>query len=149
MQRSRQEIVADVIALLRQLADDWDYSGEITEATYLGADMGFESLDIVVLGTAIQEHYGQVMPFTDFFAEIGQREQRDIAISEWVDFVHTHLNAQPVTPRTRRYQHESASGVDRVGWRDLDRARRTDAGWHDAVPAGLSWRPARVRRCAR
>ena len=97
MQRSRQEIVTDVIALLRQLADDWDYSGEITEATYLGADMGFESLDIVVLGTAIQEHYGQVMPFTDFFAEIGQREQRDIAISEWVDFIHTHLNAQAAT----------------------------------------------------
>jgi acyl carrier protein len=95
MQRSRQEIVADVIALLRQLADDWDYSGEITEDTYLGADMGFESLDIVVLGTAVQERYGQVMPFTDFFAEIGQREQRDIAIREWVDFIHTHLSAQP------------------------------------------------------
>jgi acyl carrier protein len=96
MQRSREEIEADVVALLRQLADDWDYSGEITAETYLGADMGFESLDIVVLGTAIQEHYGKVMPFTDFFAEIGQREQRDIAIREWVDFIYIHLNAQPV-----------------------------------------------------
>lgn len=92
MYKTREEVMADVLQLLNQLADDWEYGGEITPQTYLFADMGLESLDVVVLATAIQEHYGRVMPFPEFFAEIGQREIRDISVGEWVDFVHRHLN---------------------------------------------------------
>jgi acyl carrier protein len=92
MSKTREGVMADVLHLLDQLADDWEYSGEITPQTYFFAEMGFESLDIVVLATSIQEHYGQVMPFPEFFAEIGQRENRDISVGEWVDFVHKHLN---------------------------------------------------------
>ena len=92
MHRTRQEVMADVVRLLSRLADDWEYYGEITPQMYLFTDMGLESLDIVVLATSIQEHYGRVMPFPEFFAEIGQREIRDISVGEWVDFVHQHLN---------------------------------------------------------
>ena len=92
MNKTREGVMTDVLRLLGQLADDWEYYGEITPETYFFADMGFESLDIVVLATSIQEHYGQVMPFPEFFAEIGQREVRDISVGEWVDFVHQHLN---------------------------------------------------------
>ena len=95
MKRSHEEILADVMLLLRQLADDWEYSGDITEDTYLLADMGFESLDVVVLGTAVQERYGRVLPFPELFAEIGQRELRDISVGEWVDFIYEHLNDVP------------------------------------------------------
>jgi len=84
--------MADVVRVLGQLADDWEYYGEITPQTRLFADMGLESLDIVVLATSIQEHYGRVMPFPEFFAELGQREIRDISVGEWVDFVYKHLN---------------------------------------------------------
>jgi acyl carrier protein len=92
MSKTREGVMADVLHLLDQLADDWEYSGEITPQTYFFTEMGFESLDIVVLATSIQEHYGQVMPFPEFFAEIGQRDIRDISVGEWVDFVHKHLN---------------------------------------------------------
>jgi acyl carrier protein len=92
MNKTREEVMGDVLHLLSQLADDWEYSGEIAPETYFFADMGFESLDIVVLATSIQEHYGRVMPFPEFFAEVGQREIRDISVGEWVDFVHQHLN---------------------------------------------------------
>jgi len=91
--RSREEILMDVLRLLQQLADDWEYSGEITEDTYFFSEMGFESLDIVVLATSVQEHYKQVMPFPELFAELGERENQDISVGEWVDFVHEHLNA--------------------------------------------------------
>ena len=94
MKKTRGEILADVLQLLRELADDWEYGSDITENTYLFADMGLESLDGVVLGTAVQEHYGQVLPFPEFFAEVGQRELRDISVGEWVDFVYRHLNSR-------------------------------------------------------
>lgn len=95
MKKGREEILADVLLLLHRLADDWEYDGDVTEDTYLFADMGFESLDVVVLATAVQEHYGQVLPFPEFFAEIGQRELRDISVGQWVDFVYRHLNDVP------------------------------------------------------
>lgn len=93
MKRAREDILADILHLLRQLADDWEYSEEITEETRLFQDMGLESLDVVVLATAVQEHYKQVLPFPEFFARVGEREQRDIAVGEWVDFVYEHLDA--------------------------------------------------------
>jgi acyl carrier protein len=93
---SREEVLADVVLLLRKVADDWEYSGEITPDTCLIADMGFESLAVVVLGAAVQEHYKQVLPFPKLFAEIGQRERRDVSVGEWADFIHEHLGEVPL-----------------------------------------------------
>lgn len=92
MKISREEVLSDVLSRLRELADDWEYSGPITLSTYFFANLGFESLDVVVLAASVQEHYGQVLPFPELFAEIGERELRDISVGEWVDFIHQHLN---------------------------------------------------------
>jgi acyl carrier protein len=50
-----------------------------------------ESLDLVVLGTSLQDRYGR-LPFSEFLAEIGQRpvEERDISVGELVAFVGGH-----------------------------------------------------------
>ena len=92
MKKSRKEVLADVLQFLGRLADDWEYSDAITEDTYLLADMGLASLDVVILANAVQEHYGQVFPFPEFFAEIGQREFRDVSVGEWVDFIYANLD---------------------------------------------------------
>ena len=89
-------IMADVLNLLNQLSRDWEYSGEITSDTLLFADVGFESIDAVVLASFVQEHYGRPFPFPQLLAEIGQRDVKDLRISELVDFIHQHLNAAPV-----------------------------------------------------
>jgi acyl carrier protein len=81
-----------VLSLLRKLADDWEYTGEITPQTRFFADMGLGSLDVVVLGTAVQEHYKQVFPFAELFARVGRRAMPDIPVGEWVDFIHQHLD---------------------------------------------------------
>lgn len=94
MQKTREEVMADVLGLLHQLADDWEYTGDITPQTRFFADMNLASLDIVILGTAVQEHYSKILPFAELFADLGQRDIPDIPISEWVDFIHTHLNGQ-------------------------------------------------------
>jgi len=92
MKASRDQIMSDVLGLLRTLADDWEYTGEITPQTRFFADMGLGSLDVVVLGTAVQEHYKQVLPFAELFARVGQRTMPDIPVGEWVDFIHQHLD---------------------------------------------------------
>ena len=77
MTSNREEVLRHITQLLSDVARDWDYSRAIGPETQLFSELGFESLDIVVLGTAIQEHYRKPMPFSDLFAEIGQRDKRD------------------------------------------------------------------------
>jgi len=93
MRQSRSTILNDVLAHIQRLADDWEYDGEITEETTFFGDMGLESLDIVVLATAVQEQYRMTLPFSEFFAEIGQRARRDVTVGEWVDFIHSSITS--------------------------------------------------------
>jgi acyl carrier protein len=88
-------ILTDVIDLLQQLARDWEYSGEITPDTFLFADLGFESIDAVILASFVQEHYGRPFPFPQLLADIGQRDVKDLRVSELVGFVYQHLDGAP------------------------------------------------------
>lgn len=85
------QVLADVLDLMTQLAGDWEYAEEITPSTRLLGDLGLESLDLVVLGTSIQQRYGR-LPFAEFLAEIGQRPvaERDVTVGELVQFVCQH-----------------------------------------------------------
>jgi len=91
MNVTRERIMEDVLGLLRQLAGDWEYTGEIKAETRFFADMGLQSLDVVVLGTAIQELYGRRLPFVELFSQVGQRNLPDIPVNEWVDFIYKHM----------------------------------------------------------
>jgi acyl carrier protein len=91
MNPSREQILGYVLQVLEELRAEWDYSAPIGPHTRLVADLTFESLDLVVLGTSIQEHYQAQIPFAEFLAEIGQRAQRDATVAELVDFVHRQL----------------------------------------------------------
>jgi acyl carrier protein len=88
---SRAEVWDATVSLLRQLAEDWDYSGEIGEDTLMFGDLGFQSLDAVVLGNTLQERFGRPIPFADLLTTIGQREINDVTIAEWVDFTYNYL----------------------------------------------------------
>jgi acyl carrier protein len=96
MNTINQEIIlTDVLNLLKELARDWEYSGEITPQTWLFADLGFESIDAVILASFVQDHYGRPFPFPQLLANIGQRDVKDLRISELVGFIHQHLSAVP------------------------------------------------------
>jgi acyl carrier protein len=87
-------VLAGVLDLLNELADDWEYDGVIGPDTYFLADLGLESLEIVVLGTMIQQQYGR-LPFAEYLEELGQRpvEERDVTVAEVVAFVCEHRQA--------------------------------------------------------
>jgi acyl carrier protein len=84
-------ILADVLKLVDRLAGDWDYDGVVTPETRFLADLGLESLDLVVLGALLQQEHGP-LPFAEFLAELGTRpvEERDVTVLELVEFVSVH-----------------------------------------------------------
>ena len=84
-------VLNGVLEMLTELSGDWEYDGDITPDTYFLADLGLESLDIVVLGTLIQQRYGR-LPYAEYLEELGQRpvEERDITVAELVAFVCAH-----------------------------------------------------------
>lgn len=94
MRPDREEIREYIIELLQGLAEDWDYLGSLVPETGIFSDLGLESLDAVILGTTIQEHYKQQMPFAQLLSEVGQKEVPELSIAELVDFVDIHLTAE-------------------------------------------------------
>jgi phosphopantetheinyl transferase/acyl carrier protein len=104
MRPSRQDILDYLLQKMGELTEDWDYPDPVRAESLLFTELGFESLDAVVLCTAIQEHYQTPMPFAELLAEIGQ-QQRDLSIDELTDFVNTHLGGPAGTgSATRRVQ---------------------------------------------
>jgi acyl carrier protein len=95
MTRVDPAVMAGVLAMLDELAGDWEYDGAIGPETRFVADLGLESLEIVVLGTLLQQRYGR-LPFAEFLEELGRRpvEERDLTVAELVAFVCEHR--QPI-----------------------------------------------------
>ncbi len=90
---SNEQIMADLARILRNF-DGREYSGPIDAHTRFFADLNLASIDAVVLGERITEHYGQRLPFNAFLAEVGRRQQRDAELGELVHFLHHHLNSR-------------------------------------------------------
>ncbi len=104
MRPSRQEILDYLLQKMGELTQDWDYPDPVRPESLLFTELGFESLDAVVLCTAIQEHYQTPMPFAELLAEIGQ-QQRDLSIDELANFVNTNLGGTAgAESATRRLQ---------------------------------------------
>jgi acyl carrier protein len=88
------QVMDGILELLSEAQGDWEYEGEIGPDTRFVADLGLESLEIVVLSTMVQQRYGR-LPFPQFFDEIGQRpvEQRDLSVADLAAFVCEHRQA--------------------------------------------------------
>jgi acyl carrier protein len=98
MKPTQPEILAYVLKTVQDLCQDWDYADTVGPESLLFTGLGMESLDAVVLCTAIQEHYRIQMPFAELLADIGQ-QQRDLSIAELAWFVGQHIVANPPAER--------------------------------------------------
>ncbi|HXN36803.1 MAG TPA: acyl carrier protein [Solirubrobacteraceae bacterium] len=85
------QVLQAILALLEEAQGDWEYTGEIGADTCFVADLGLESLEIVVLSTMVQQQFGK-LPFPQFFEEIGQRpvDERDLTVADVAMFVCEH-----------------------------------------------------------
>jgi acyl carrier protein len=101
MDITRDQVRDYVLQKLQELSQDWDNPAspaDVSQASLLFSELGFESLDAVVLGVAIQEHFGCPLPFAELLAELGER-RRDLSIGELIDFVYLHLSPTVVEPQ--------------------------------------------------
>jgi acyl carrier protein len=89
---SRTEIL-DVISTVLAADLGVHSSSAIDEDTRFFADLGLASIDAVVLGERLQEHYGRALPYNELMAEIGRRTERDLSIGELVAFLATNLSS--------------------------------------------------------
>ena len=136
---TRDQILADVLQPAGKRRRGLGVRRPVRAETRLFADLAFESLDLVVLGAKVQEHFGQTFPFPEFFAEIGQREVRDLTIGEWVDFIDRHLRTparRAARPPCRR-AHEARRAPHRPRRGDVRHPRSADGDGRDAGAAEL------------
>jgi acyl carrier protein len=103
LSRGREAILRDLVQLLTDMTQDWDlnFSGGITGGTRLTADLGFESIDAVMLIGEIQRLYGRKdLPFERLFLVNGKYVD-DVQVATVADFLTEHL-ARPATAGTPR-----------------------------------------------
>lgn len=99
MMVTRDQVQEYIVGKLVELSQDWDSPAEVSETALMFSELGFESLDAVVLGVAIQEHFVRQLPFAELLAELGE-QRRDLSVGELIDFVCRNLN-QPVAEPQR------------------------------------------------
>ncbi len=87
---THEQIMSDLAGILRDFHGR-QYFGPIGPKTRFSADLGLASIDAIVLGETIEEHYGQKLPFNEFMADLGRRAVRDIELGDLVNFLHQHL----------------------------------------------------------
>lgn len=87
-------VLENVMKVMGDLADEWEYSGPITPNTRFFADMEVRSLDFVILSTAMVKLYGR-LPFDQFYTELSESppEEREVTVREYAEFVRRHLMA--------------------------------------------------------
>jgi acyl carrier protein len=94
MNTTAEHSEAELLEALREIFRDGlgvDPISPIEPETRFFADLGLASIDAVVLGEMIQAHFARPLPYEVLMAEIGARSERDIAISELIAFLKTHL----------------------------------------------------------
>lgn len=85
----------DTIALLQELTSDWDTGLDegFQPTTAIVGDLGFESLDVVYLVTAIEQKYGRRdLPFEKLLMVDG-RYVDDLTVAQIAEFLHEHLGS--------------------------------------------------------
>ncbi len=89
--KSEQEIVSDLATILSDFQGR-QYGGAITSDTMFFADLGFVSIDAVVLGETLQTYFAQPIPFQSFLAELAQEQVQDIGVGRLAAFLHRSIN---------------------------------------------------------
>ena len=99
--RDRNVVRSVLIDTIKDVREDWEISVPIEDDTGLFRDIGFESIDAVALGSSIEEHFDQSLPFADFLTKANEEKWDDVTVGQLVDFLMTHLDgSQAASPGT-------------------------------------------------
>lgn len=79
--------VFEIVVELLQDFEGRQYSAQITRETYFFADLGFASIDAIVLGEHLEQRFDQPIPFASFLSGLAQSEVHDIQVGQLIDFL--------------------------------------------------------------
>lgn len=88
--KTADDILEDLAGILSNFQGR-EYSGKIDRDTRFLADLGFSSIDVVILGEALESHYQTKLPFGAFLSELGKNKVQDVNIGALADFLHQHI----------------------------------------------------------
>jgi acyl carrier protein len=89
------QVTSELVAILESLTGDWEtgFSGQIGSNTKLIADLGFESIDVVHLIVALEEHFRRNdLPFESLLMNEGRYVQ-GLQVGEVAVFLSEHVSS--------------------------------------------------------
>ena len=86
------ELLDDLADLLRHFGGR-EYSGPIGPATCFFADLGFTSIDAVLLGETLEQRYQRKFPFYEFLAEMREQGALDLEVGQLAEFLKRHWHS--------------------------------------------------------
>jgi acyl carrier protein len=88
--RSREQLLADLAGILANF-EGKEYSSAIGPQTKFFGEMGYASIDAVVLSEKLEEFYGRKFAFHEFIADLRARNVDDIEVGELAAFLHRQM----------------------------------------------------------
>ena len=92
--QASEQIYRDLAQVMAVSFPDRDIITDVESNTRLFADLGFASIDLIVLGERLEQFYGHRLPFGSFLSDLKNRGADDLELGELVAFLieHTHLS---------------------------------------------------------
>lgn len=87
------QVTEELVAILENLTGDWEtgFNGAIGPNTMLISDLGFESIDVVHLIVALEEHFRRNdLPFESLLMDEGRYVQ-DLRVGDVANFLRQHV----------------------------------------------------------
>lgn len=89
--RTTDDLLATLDEVVRGTFPDRDFPEPAELSTRLFADLGFASIDLVVLAERLDAHFGRRLPFGVFLKGLRDRGADDLELGELVAFLQNHV----------------------------------------------------------
>jgi len=89
--RTPDQIYSDLAAVLTSAFPDRDLPSDVGPGTRVFADLGMASIELVVLGERLEQHYGRRLPFGPFLASLRNSGAEDLQLGDLVAFLRQHV----------------------------------------------------------
>jgi acyl carrier protein len=94
---TEESIQNDLITILKDMTSDWDidqFSGGINADTKLVGDLSFESIELVQLMVAIEQHFGLKNLASEKLLVRDGKYVSDLTVAEIARFLHGEIKAR-------------------------------------------------------
>ena len=89
--RAPDQLYRDLALVMARAFPDRDPPADVGPATRVFADLGMASIELVVLGERLEQHYGRRLPFGSFLASLRNTGADDLQLGDLVAFLQQHV----------------------------------------------------------